>query len=60
MNNHIVNPIEHILNMCESGVMPCRFDIFNAKDELKRLRGGLDYLRVENNNLKDQIKEQHD
>lgn len=57
MNNRIVNPLDHVLNMCESGMLPCKFDIFNAKDELKRLKGGLDYLRVENNHLKDKIAE---
>ena len=57
MNNRIINPLEHIFNMCESGILPCKFDIFNAKDEFKRLKGGLDYLRIENDHLKDQIAE---
>jgi len=46
--------------MCESGVIPCKFDIFNAKDEFKRLKGGLDYLRIENNNLNNSLKELYD
>lgn len=60
MNNQIVNPLEYVLNMCESGVIPCKFDIFNAKDEFKRLKGGLDYLRIENNNLNNSLKELYD
>jgi hypothetical protein len=53
MNNKLPDPLDYILQLCESGVIPSKFDIFNAKDELKYLRGGLDYLRKENDSLRE-------
>jgi uncharacterized membrane protein YgaE (UPF0421/DUF939 family) len=41
-------------------VVPSKFDIFNAKDQLKYLRGGLDYLRKENETLKEKTYTKQD
>lgn len=32
------NPLDYIISCCENGLIPSKFDIHNAKDELKRLR----------------------
>lgn len=36
--NKISDPLDYILNCCEQGLLPNKFDIHNAKDELKKLR----------------------
>lgn len=48
-------PLEYMINLCEENNLPSKFDLFNAKDELKCLRGGLDYFRRENEELKSKI-----
>jgi hypothetical protein len=48
-------PLEYMIHLCEENNLPSQFDIFNAKDELKCLRGGLDYFRRENEELKTKI-----
>jgi hypothetical protein len=50
-------PLEYMIHLCEEHNLPSQFDIFNAKDELKCLRGGLDYFRRENEELKTRISE---
>ena len=55
MNDHIANPIEYMISLCEKHNLVAKFDIFNAKDELKCLRGGLDYLRKENESLRTKL-----
>lgn len=49
------NCIEHVLRVCEEGNSPTPFDIHVAKDELKCILGGLNYLRKENETLKSQL-----
>ena len=44
------NPIEYIIQVCEDHHIVSKFDIINAKDELKRLYN-------ENKQLKTQIKD---
>jgi hypothetical protein len=48
-------PLDYVLTCCGEGLMPSQFDVFNAKDELKYLCGGLDYLRKENDQLKEEL-----
>lgn len=36
--NKLTNPLDYVLNCCEQGLIPEKFDILNARDELKRLR----------------------
>lgn len=36
--NKLTDPLDYVLNCCEQGLVPERFDVLNAKDELKRLR----------------------
>lgn len=55
MNDRISQPLDYMIELCENNKIPTKFDIFNAKDELKCIRGGLDYLRRENENLKSQL-----
>lgn len=45
------NIIEQVLNSCENDKLPCKFDIFAAKEELKYLYSKLDYIRKENERL---------
>ena len=47
------NPLDYLIEVCESGHMPSKFDIFSAKNELKYLRGGIDYLNMELKLLKE-------
>lgn len=35
--NKYTNPLEHIINCCEQGILPYKFDILNAKDYLKEI-----------------------
>jgi|694.fasta_scaffold22497_18 hypothetical protein len=39
------NPLDHVLQCVEIGLVPYQFDINNAKDELKKLRQELDHYR---------------
>lgn len=60
MKKFINNPIndsyiENILDDIENGVVPCQFDIFNARNELKYLKTGIDYLKYENDDLRNKI-----
>lgn len=36
--NKLTNPLDYVLHCCEQGLIPAKFDILNAKDELQRLR----------------------
>lgn len=36
--NKLTNPLDYVLHCCEQGLVPAKFDILNARDELKRLR----------------------
>lgn len=36
--NKLTNPLDYILNCCEQGLIPNKFDILNAKDELRKLK----------------------
>lgn len=40
--NKDANPLNYILNSCEQGLVPSKFDIHNAKDELIKLRSKID------------------
>lgn len=58
--NHLdkqAKPLEYMISLFETNSIPTQFDVFNAKDELKCLRGGLDYLRHENEKLRIKINE---
>jgi hypothetical protein len=55
MSDKIAKPLEYIIQVCEENNMPSKFDIFNAKDELKCIRGGLEYFRKENDCLREEI-----
>ena len=52
--NNIAKPLEYMIKLCEDNNLPSKFDIFNAKDELKCLRGGIEYLRKENDLLREE------
>lgn len=38
ITNRLSSPIEHVLNCYELGLTPTQFDVFNAKDELRKIR----------------------
>jgi hypothetical protein len=36
--NKLTNPLDYVLNCCEQGLVPDKFDVLNARDELNRLK----------------------
>lgn len=38
------NPLDHVLNCCEKGIMPTAFDVLNAKDQLRKTREQIESL----------------
>lgn len=44
--NKDANPLNYILNCCEQGLVPSKFDINNAKDELIKLRSKIDSFAI--------------
>lgn len=40
----LADPLEHILSCCERGILPTKFDILNAKDQLRKTREQIDSL----------------
>lgn len=40
----LADPLEHILACCERGILPTKFDILNAKDQLRKVREQVDGL----------------
>lgn len=58
--NHLdkqAKPLEYMISLFETNSIPTQFDVFNAKDELKCIRGGLDYLRHENELLRKKLND---
>lgn len=40
----LADPLEHVLSCCEQGIVPTKFDILNAKDQLRKIREQVDGL----------------
>lgn len=40
----LADPLEHILSCCDRDILPTKFDILNAKDQLRKMREQVDSL----------------
>lgn len=42
--NKLSDPLSHILNCCDRNIMPTKFDILNARDQLRKIKDQLENL----------------
>jgi len=53
---HLSNPIEHVLNCIQKGVIPTEFDILNAKDQLQEYERSIERLTLDYINQKNVLE----
>jgi len=54
---HLSNPIEHVLNCIQKGVIPTEFDILNAKDQLQEYERSIERLTLDYYQSKERARE---
>lgn len=51
------NPIEHVLNCIQKGIVPTEFDILNAKDQLREYEHSIERLTLDYYQSKERARE---